>query len=378
MPDGEEKDGNGMDGIIYLDNAATTKVSEGVLKEMLPYFCNSYGNPSSIYEFSVQSKKALVSARQEIAAFLNCEPNEIYFTSGGSESDNWALCGMVEALEKKGCRISYVGVDENGIVKLEELKRAITPETVLISVMAANNEIGTIQPVAEIGRIAKERGICFHTDAVQAFGHIPLDVKAMGIDMLSASAHKLNGPKGIGFLYVRQGIMLPSFIRGGGQERGRRAGTENVPGIVGFAQAVRESAKDLFGRAEKEAALRDYFMDEVLRRIPYVRVNGSRKMRLPNNVNFSFQFVEGESLLIMLDMQGICASSGSACTAGSLLPSHVLMALGLPEEVAHGSIRFTLSQETTREEIDFVIDKMEEIVGKLREMSPFYDEIRGR
>ena len=402
MPDGEEKDGNGMDGIIYLDNAATTKVSEGVLKEMLPYFCNSYGNPSSIYEFSVQSKKALVSARQEIAAFLNCEPNEIYFTSGGSESDNWALCGMVEAmakkgahivttkiehhavlstceaLEKKGCRISYVGVDENGIIKLEELKRAITPETVLISVMAANNEIGTIQPVAEIGRIAKERGICFHTDAVQAFGHIPFDVKAMGIDMLSASAHKLNGPKGIGFLYVRKGIMLPSFIRGGGQERGRRAGTENVPGIVGFAQAVREAAKDLFGRAEKESALRDYFMDEVLRRIPYVRVNGSRKMRLPNNVNFSFQFVEGESLLIMLDMQGICASSGSACTAGSLLPSHVLMALGLPEEVAHGSIRFTLSQETTRDEIDFVIDKMEEIVEKLREMSPFYDEIRGR
>ena len=292
--------------------------------------------------------------------------------------EHHAVLSTCEALEKKGCRISYVGVDENGIVKLEELKRAITPETVLISVMAANNEIGTIQPVAEIGRIAKERGICFHTDAVQAFGHIPLDVKAMGIDMLSASAHKLNGPKGIGFLYVRQGIMLPSFIRGGGQERGRRAGTENVPGIVGFAQAVRESAKDLFGRAEKEAALRDYFMDEVLRRIPYVRVNGSRKMRLPNNVNFSFQFVEGESLLIMLDMQGICASSGSACTAGSLLPSHVLMALGLPEEVAHGSIRFTLSQETTREEIDFVIDKMEEIVGKLREMSPFYDEIRGR
>lgn len=386
--------------LIYLDNAATTQVSEGVLNTMLPYFRESYGNPSSIYEFSMRSKKAMTTAREEIAAFLNAEPAEIYFTSGGSESDNWALRGIVQAaragghiitttiehhavlhtckeLEKNGCRVSYIGVDENGMVKLEELRRAIAPDTVLISIMAANNEIGTIQPIAEIGEIARERGICFHTDAVQAFGHIPLDVKAMNIDLLSASAHKLNGPKGIGFLYVRQGISLPSMVYGGGQERGRRAGTENVPGIVGFGQAVREAAEQMSARAKRECALRDYFMDEVLRRIPYVRINGSRKNRLPNNVNFSFQFVEGESLLIMLDMQGICASSGSACTAGSLEPSHVLMALGLPPEVAHGSIRFTLSEVTTREEIDFVIDKMEEIVAKLRDMSPFYDEVRG-
>ncbi len=390
------------DKVIYLDNAATTRVSDGVLAAMLPYFGDTYGNPSSIYEFSMQSKKALVAAREEIAAALNCEPSEIYFTSGGSEADNWALYGTAEALrekgrhiittkvehhavlhacewlEMKGWRVSYIGVDENGIVKLDELKRAVSSETVLISVMAANNEIGTLQPVAQIGKFAKERGICFHTDAVQAFGHIPMDVRAMNIDMLSASGHKLNGPKGIGFLYVRQGTALPSMIRGGGQERGRRAGTENVPGIVGFGQAVREAGAAMKERAEYECALRDYFMDEVLRRIPYARVNGSRKDRLPNNVNFSFQFIEGESLLIMLDMQGICASSGSACTAGSLEPSHVLMSLGLPEEVVHGSIRFTLSRDTTKEEIDFVIDRMEEIVAKLREMSPFYSEVAGR
>ena len=386
--------------LIYLDNAATTQVSKGVLDAMLPYFREAYGNPSSIYEFSMRSKKAVTVAREEIAKFLNCEPSEIYFTSGGSESDNWALRGIVQAartgghiittaiehhailhtcreLEKDGCRISYVGVDENGVIKLDELKQAIAPDTVLISVMAANNEIGTIQPIAEIGKIARTHGICFHTDAVQAFGHIPIDVKAMNLDLLSASAHKLNGPKGIGFLYVRQGISLPAMVYGGGQERGKRAGTENVPGIVGFGQAVHEAAESMGERAKKECALRDYFMEEVLRRIPYVRVNGSRKYRLPNNVNFSFQFVEGESLLIMLDMQGICASSGSACTAGSLEPSHVLMALGLPQEVAHGSIRFTLSEATTKEEIDFVIDKMEEIVAKLRDMSPFYDEVRG-
>ena len=390
------------DKVIYLDNAATTRVSDGVLAAMLPYFGDTYGNPSSIYEFSMQSKKALVAAREEIAAALNCEPSEIYFTSGGSEADNWALYGTAEALrekgrhiittkvehhavlhacewlEMKGWRVSYIGVDENGIVKLDELKRAVSSETVLISVMAAINEIGTLQPVAQIGKFAKERGICFHTDAVQAFGHIPMDVRAMNIDMLSASGHKLNGPKGIGFLYVRQGTALPSMIRGGGQERGRRAGTENVPGIVGFGQAVREAGAAMKERAEYECALRDYFMDEVLRRIPYARVNGSRKDRLPNNVNFSFQFIEGESLLIMLDMQGICASSGSACTAGSLEPSHVLMSLGLPEEVVHGSIRFTLSRDTTKEEIDFVIDRMEEIVAKLREMSPFYSEVAGR
>lgn len=390
-----------MEKVIYLDNAATTRVSEGVLAAMLPYFCETYGNPSSIYEFSMQSKKALVTARETIASAIGCEPSEIYFTSGGSEADNWALRGIAEALagkgkhiittkiehhaiintckwlEKQGCRVTYVGVDENGMVKLDELRRAICAETILISVMTANNEIGTLQPVEEIGRLAREHGIYFHTDAVQAFGHIPMNVKKMNIDLMSTSGHKLNGPKGIGFLYVRQGIVLPSFIHGGGQERGRRAGTENVPGIVGFAQAVREAEAAMQERAARECALRDYFMEEVLRRIPYARVNGSRKDRLPNNVNFSFQFVEGESLLIMLDMQGICASSGSACTAGSLEPSHVLMALGMPEEVAHGSIRFTLGADTTKEELDFVIARMEEIIAKLRDMSPFYAEIAG-
>lgn len=390
-----------MEKVIYLDNAATTRVSDGVLAAMLPYFCETYGNPSSIYEFSMQSKKALVSARETIASAIGCEPSEIYFTSGGSEADNWALRGIAEALgsrgkhiittkiehhavlntckwlENEGFRVTYAGVDENGVIKLDELRRAICGETILISVMAANNEIGTLQPVEEIGRLARERGIYFHTDAVQAFGHIPIDVRKMNIDLMSTSAHKLNGPKGIGFLYVRQGVPLPSFIRGGGQERGRRAGTENVPGIVGFAQAVREAESGMRERGEKQARLRDYFMEEVLRRIPYARVNGSRRDRLPNNVNFSFQFVEGESLLIMLDMQGICASSGSACTAGSLEPSHVLMALGMPEEVAHGSIRFTLGAETTREEIDFVIARMEEIIKRLRDMSPFYAEIAG-
>lgn len=386
-----------MERLIYLDNAATTQVSEGVLAAMMPYFRERYGNPSSIYEFSMQSKRVLVEAREVIAEALGCEASEIYFTSGGSEADNWALCGIAEALsdkgkhiittkiehhavlhtcewlKKKGYRITCLGVDEQGRIRLEELKRAITPDTILISVMTANNEIGTIQPVREIGEIARERGIYFHTDAVQAFGHLPISVDEMKIDLLSASAHKLYGPKGVGFLYVRKGIPLPSMIHGGGQERGRRAGTENIPGVAGLAQAVREAMKELPEITEREKGLRDYFCDEVLKRIPYARVNGSRVHRLPNNVNFSFQFVEGESVLILLDMQGICASSGSACTAGSLNPSHVLMALGMPEDVAHGSIRFTLGKDTTREEIDFVIEKLTEIVDKLRDMSPFFD-----
>lgn len=385
--------------MIYLDNAATTKVSEGVLEAMMPYFREEYGNPSGVYEFAMKSKKAMIEAREAIAKELGCEPNEIFFTSGGSEADNWALVGIAEALkekgrhiittriehhailhtckwlEKQGVRITYIGVDEQGIVKVDELKRAICSETVLISVMAANNEIGTIQPIAEIAKIAKEHGILFHTDAVQAFGHIPINVKEMGIDLLSSSAHKLHGPKGIGFLYVKNGLRLPSLIHGGGQERGRRAGTENVPGIVGFARAVKEASEHMEENARKQQELRDYFCGEVLRRIPYSRVNGSRSNRLPNNVNFSFQCIEGESLLIMLDMKGICASSGSACTAGSTEPSHVLVALGLPEELSHGSVRFTLSEETTKEEIDFTIDKMEEIIKNLRNMSPYYAEL---
>lgn len=385
-----------MEQLVYLDHAATTPVSSSVLAAMQPFFCDCYGNPSSIYEFSMKSKKALTAARETIASALGCEPSEIYFTSGGSESDNWALRGIAEEmgkkgrhiittkiehhavlntckwLEKNGFRVTYVGVDENGIIKMEELRRAVTPDTILISVMAANNEIGTLQPIREIGLFAKQKGIYFHTDAVQAFGHIPIKVNEVNVDLLSASAHKFNGPKGVGFLYVRQGVPLPSMIYGGGQERGRRAGTENIPGIVGMGEACREAMAQMKNRAERERYLRDYFIYTVLRNIPYTRVNGSRKQRLPNNVNFSFQFVEGESLLIMLDMQGICASSGSACTAGSMEPSHVLMALGLPEEVIHGSIRFTLGAETTKEEIDFTIKKTKEAVAKLREMSPFF------
>ena len=387
--------------MIYLDNAATTKVSRPVLDAMMPYFSEQYGNPSAIYEFSMKNKKALMEAREKIAKALCCEPAEIYFTSGGSEANNWALCKAAESnrekgkhiittqiehhavlhtcgwLEKMGYEISYIGVDEQGILKLDELKRAIRPDTVLISVMAANNEIGTIQPIGEIGRIAREKKILFHTDAVQAFGHIPMNVKEMKIDLLSASAHKLHGPKGIGFLYVRQGISLPSLIHGGGQERGRRAGTENVPGIVGFGVAAEEACRDMKENADKMQSLRDYFIDEVLHGIPYSRVNGSRSLRLPNNVNFSFQYIEGESLLIMLDMEGICASSGSACTAGSLAPSHVLVALGLPDEVANGSIRFTLSEETTKEEIDKTVQTLKTAIQKLRDMSPFMERERG-
>lgn len=387
--------------MIYLDNAATTKVSRPVLDAMMPYFSEQYGNPSAIYEFSMKNKKALMEAREKIAKALCCEPSEIYFTSGGSEANNWALCKVAESnrekgkhiittqiehhailhtcgwLEKMGYEISYIGVDEQGILKLDDLKRAIRPDTVLISVMAANNEIGTIQPIGEIGRIAREKKILFHTDAVQAFGHIPMNVKEMKIDLLSASAHKLHGPKGIGFLYVRQGISLPSLIHGGGQERGRRAGTENVPGIVGFGVAAEEACRDMKENADKMQSLRDYFIDEVLCGIPYSRVNGSRSLRLPNNVNFSFQYIEGESLLIMLDMEGICASSGSACTAGSLAPSHVLVALGLPDEVANGSIRFTLSEETTKEEIDKTVRTLKTAIQKLRDMSPFMERERG-
>lgn len=384
-----------MGQLIYLDNAATTQVSNSVFAAMAPYFREKYGNPSSIYEFSIQCKKAVAEARKIIADALGCEPSEIYFTSGGSEADNWALTKIAEAMSEKGkhiittkiehhailhtCRwleqcgyrITYLGVDESGLIRMEELEHAITPETILISIMAANNEIGTLQPVKEIGELAKKKGIYFHTDAVQAFGHMPISVDEMGIDLLSASGHKLNGPKGIGFLYVRKGVPILPMIYGGGQEKGKRAGTENVPGIVGLGQAVKEAAAEMSVRAERETRLRDYFMCEVLKRVPYARVNGSRIKRLPNNVNFSFQFVEGASLLIMLDMHGICASSGSACSAASPSPSHVLMALGMPEEVARGSIRFTLGKETTKEEIDYTIEKITEIVAKLRAMSPF-------
>ena len=387
-----------MERLIYLDNAATTKVNPKVLDAMLPYFTEKFGNPSAVYSFAAENKKAITEARESIARVLGANTEEIYFTAGGSESDNWALKATAEAYEKKGkhiittkiehhailhtCEylegrgyeITYLNVDENGVVDMEELKAAIRPDTILISVMFANNEIGTLQPIAEIGKLAREKGILFHTDAVQAFGHVPINVDEMGIDMLSASGHKLNGPKGIGFLYIRKGVKIRSFVHGGAQERKRRAGTENVPGIVGIGVAAKLCADTMEERSKRETELRDHLIERVMKEIPYTRLNGHRTRRLPNNANFSFQFVEGESMLIMLDMAGICASSGSACTSGSLDPSHVLLAIGLPHEIAHGSLRLTLGEDTTLEEIDFVVDKLKEIVAKLRSMSPLYED----
>ena len=383
----------------YLDNAATTRTAPEVVEAMLPYFTEMYGNPSSIYEFAGKSKEGVTKARGQIAAALDAKPEEIYFTAGGSESDNWALKATFEAYKSKGnhiittkiehhailhtceylekergAKITYLDVDENGIVKLDELEKAITPETILISVMFANNEIGSIQPIKEIGAIAKEHGILFHTDAVQAFGQVPINVDELGIDMLSSSGHKLNGPKGIGFLYIRKGVKIRSFVHGGAQERKRRAGTENVPGIVGYGAAAERAIRTMEDRTAKEIQVRDHFIDRILEEIPYAKLNGHRTKRLPNNVNISFQFIEGESMLLMLDNYGVCASSGSACTSGSLDPSHVLLAIGLPHEIAHGSLRMTLSEETTMEDADFVVDKLKEIVAYLRSMSPLYED----
>ena len=387
-----------MSKLIYLDNAATTKTAPEVVEAMLPYFTEHYGNPSSVYSFAAQNKETITKQREIIADALGANTNEIYFTAGGSESDNWALKATAEAyrskgnhiittkiehhailhtceyLEKEGFEVTYLDVDENGTVKLEDLRAAIRPTTILISIMFANNEIGTIEPIKEIGEIAKEHGILFHTDAVQAFGQVPINVDECHIDMLSASGHKLNGPKGIGFLYIRKGVKIRSFVHGGGQERKRRAGTENVPGIVGMGAATRRAIQTMAERTAKEAELRDYLISRVLEEIPYTRLNGHPQKRLPNNANFSFRFIEGESLLIMLDMKGICASSGSACTSGSLDPSHVLLAIGLPHEIAHGSLRLTLSDETTKEDIDYVVDSLKEIVTNLRNMSPLYED----
>ena len=387
-----------MKKLIYLDNAATTKTSEEVVAAMLPYFTEYYGNPSSVYEFASESKKAVSNARRTIAETLGAQENEIYFTAGGSEADNWALKATAEAyqskgkhiittkiehhailhtaeyLEKRGFEITYIGVDENGVVKVDELEKAIRPDTILISVMFANNEIGIIQPIKEIGEIAKKHGVLFHTDAVQAYGQLPINVDELHIDMLSSSGHKLNGPKGIGFLYIRKGVKIRSFVHGGAQERKRRAGTENVPGIVGYGKAAEIAAKTMKERTAKEIELRDHLIDRVLAEVPYTRLNGHRTNRLPNNANFSFQFVEGESLLILLDNNGICGSSGSACTSGSLDPSHVLLAIGLPHEIAHGSLRLTLSAETTMEDIDFVVDCIKQIIERLRSMSPLYED----
>lgn len=387
-----------MEKMIYLDNAATTKTRPEVVEAMLPYFTEFYGNPSSVYTFSAKSKEAVTKAREIIADSLGVKSNEIYFTAGGSEADNWALVAAAEAyeakgkhiitskiehhailhtcehLEKRGYEVTYLDVDENGVVKLDELKKAIRPDTILISIMFANNEIGTIEPIKEIGAIAKEHGILFHTDAVQAYGHVPISADEYNIDMLSASGHKINGPKGIGFLYIRKGVKIRSFIHGGAQERRRRAGTENVPGIVGFGKAVQLAMDEMEERTKKEVEMREYLMEKVLREVPFTRINGSRTSRLPNNINFAFQFIEGESLLIKLDMAGICGSSGSACTSGSLDPSHVLLAIGLPHEIAHGSLRLTLSEENTMEEMDITADKIKEIVAYLRELSPLYED----
>lgn len=384
--------------LIYLDNAATTQVYPEVLDAMLPYFTEYYGNPSAVYSFAGEAEKAVAKARETIASAIGAKTEEIYFTGGGSESDNWALKATAEAyapkgkhiittaiehhavlhtaawLEKQGYEVTYVGVDENGTVKLDELEAAIRPDTILISVMAANNEIGTIQPLKEIGAIAKKHGVLFHTDAVQAFAHVPIDVDEMNIDMLSASGHKINGPKGIGVMYIRKGVKILSFIHGGAQERRRRAGTHNVPGIVGMGKATEIAIRDMDKNTAYETKLRDHLIDRILTEIPFTRLNGHRTNRLPNNANFCFRFIEGESMLILLDQAGICGSSGSACTSGSLDPSHVLLAIGLPHEIAHGSLRLTLSAETTMEEIDYTVDTLKKIIERLRGMSPLYED----
>ena len=387
-----------MSELIYLDNAATTAVKPEVFEAMKPYFMENYSNPSSVYSFAGKAKKAVEDAREQIASVLNAKSSEIYFTGGGSEADNWALKATAEAckekgrhiitskiehhavlhtcdwLEKNGYEVTYLDVDENGLVSPEELEKAIRPDTILISIMFANNEIGTIEPVKEIGAVAKKHGVLFHTDAVQAFGHVPIDVEEMNIDMLSASGHKFHGPKGIGFLYLRNGIKIGSFIHGGAQERSRRAGTHNVPGIVGMGEAVKIAVANMEENARKQIEIRDYLIQRIEDEIPYVKVNGHRENRLPNNVNICFRFIEGESLLIMLDQKGICASSGSACTSGSLDPSHVLLAIGLVHEIAHGSLRLTLSEETTKENADYVVDNLKVIVERLRSMSPLYED----
>ena len=385
---------------VYADNSATTALSPKVLEKMMPYLTEVYGNPSSIYTIGAKARAAVETARENIAKNLGAaNPNEIYFTSGGSESDNWALKGVChalkakgkkhiitskfehhailhtcEALEKEGFEVTYLDVYENGIVHPEDVENAIREDTAIVSIMYANNEIGTIQPISEIGAICRKHGVLFHTDAVQAYAQIPINVDEYNIDMLSVSGHKFGGPKGIGFLYIRKGLKLRSFVHGGAQERKRRAGTENITGIVGLAKAVEIAFATMDERIKKETEVRDYAIKRILAEVPYCRLNGDAVKRVPNNINISFQFIEGESLLIMLDMAGICASSGSACTSGSLDPSHVLLAIGLPHEIAHGSLRMTIGEETTKEDMDYVVDKIKEIVTKLRKMSPLYED----
>ena len=383
---------------VYFDNAATTKLDEEVLEEMIPYLKENYGNASSIYKLGRESRKAVEDSREKIAKVLNCKPNEIYFTAGGSESDNTAIKGIARAnrkkgnhiitskiehpavletckqLEKEGFEITYISVDENGIVNLEELKNSIKPNTILITIMFANNEIGTIEPIEEIGKIAKENKIYFHTDAVQAVGNLRIDVQKLNIDSLSLSGHKFYGPKGIGALYVRSGVNFEKFISGGHQERNKRAGTENVAGIVGMGKAIELAYNNLDEHNKKIKELRDYYVEQVKERIQYIKVNGDMEKRLPGNSNISFRFIEGEGLLLNLDLKGICASSGSACTSGSLDPSHVLLAIGLPHEIAHGSLRITIGKYNTKEDVDYLIESLVEIVNRLREMSPLWEK----
>ncbi len=400
MIDGRKGNGKraNMEKLIYMDHAATTAVRPEVLDAMLPYFTEKYGNPSGVYTFASKNKDVINVSRDIIADSLGAKPEEIYFTGGGSESDNWALKAVAEMysdrgrhiittkiehhailhtckyLENMGFDVTYLDVDDRGVVDVKKLESAIRPDTILISVMTANNEIGTIEPVGMIGQIAHDHGILFHTDAVQAYGQIPLDVNSMNIDMLSSSGHKLNGPKGVGFLYIRNGIKIGSFIHGGQQERGRRAGTENVPGIVGMGKAAEISVLSMDERIKKETEIRNHMIHRILTEIPYSRLNGHETDRLPNNVNISFQFVEGETVLIMLDMAGICASAGSACTSGSVDPSHVLTAIGLPKEISHGAVRLTLGYENTLDEADYVVDNLKRIVENLRKMSPSYQD----
>ena len=383
---------------IYFDNAATTKTRKEVIDKMLPFITESYGNPSSIYKIARQNKNAVDTARDNIAKAINAASEEIYFTAGGSESDNWALKGIADSLsdkgkhiittsiehhavlntckylESKGFEVTYLPVDKFGIISIEELKKAIRSDTILISVMFANNEIGSLQPIAEIGAIAREKGIVFHTDAVQALGHTAIDVKAMNIDLLSSSGHKLYGPKGIGMLYIRKGIKITPLIHGGAQERNRRAGTENVPAIVGFGEAVRLAANELEEESARLIRLRDKLINGILTSIPHSRLNGDPVKRLPGNVNISFEFIEGESMLLLLDSKGIYASTGSACASGSLDPSHVLLAIGLPHEKAHGSLRLSLGHYNTEEEVDSLLKELPPIVDRLRQMSPLYED----
>lgn len=383
---------------IYLDNSATTRLDDEVLKEMMPYLTEEYGNTSSIYKLGRNTRNAVETAREKIAKAINAEPDEIYFTSGGTESDNTTIRGIAynnkkkgnhiitskiehpailetcKQLEKEGFEITYLNVDKNGIIDFEQLKNSIKETTILISIMFANNEIGTLQPIKEIGTIARENNIYFHTDSVQAVGSIKIDVKKMNIDSLSMSAHKFYGPKGIGALYIKKGITFQKFMNGGHQERNKRAGTENVPAIVGMGKAIEIAYRDLEKHTKQIKELRDYYINQVKEKIPYIKINGDMEKRLPGNSNISFRFIEGEGLLLNLDLKGICASSGSACTSGSLDPSHVLLAIGLPHEIAHGSLRISIGKYNTKEEIDYLVENLVEIVGRLREMSPLYEK----